>query len=318
MLEVPVAATGSKLARAESIPQKTVLVVDSSPGVNVMLTRVLADEGWNIQRAVDNRTVLSLVRDSPFDLIITGQKTCAKEDVKLLREIRSVRPHVRMIILTDESTPAEVIEAVRAGVFSYFCPPYTRGGLADMVHLAMTQPVWDDGIEIVSATPKWVRLIVRCDLLTADRLVQFLRAGSTLPEGEKEDVIYAFHEILLNAMEHGAHFDPSQYVEVAFLRGRQLMICRVKDPGEGFSLDEIRHAAFNSMPGDLFTHLTVREEQGLRPGGFGVLLAKKLVDEVIYSEKGNDVLLIKHLSSSQEDALTTDTTPQTPRRFGPD
>jgi ActR/RegA family two-component response regulator/anti-sigma regulatory factor (Ser/Thr protein kinase) len=295
-----VASAGSKLVLAEPMSQKTVLVVDSSPWVNTMLTRALTAGGWNIRRAVDNKTVLSLVRDSPFDLIITGQKTREREDVKLLGEIRNVRPHVRMIILTDESTPAEVIDAVRAGVFSYFCPPYTRGALADMVHLAMTQPEWDDGIEIVSATPKWVRLIVRCDLATADRLVQFLRAGSTLPEGEKEDVIYAFHEILLNAMEHGAHFDPSQYVEVVFLRGRQVMICRVKDPGQGFSLEEIRHAAFNSPPGDLFSHIAVREEQGLRSGGFGVMLAKKLVDEVIYSENGNDVLLIKYLTSSQQ------------------
>jgi anti-sigma regulatory factor (Ser/Thr protein kinase) len=33
----------------------------------------------------------------------------------------------------------------------------------------------------------------------------------------------------------------------------------------------------------------------LRPGGFGILLAKKLVDELIYDEKGNDVLLVKYL-----------------------
>jgi anti-sigma regulatory factor (Ser/Thr protein kinase) len=143
-------------------------------------------------------------------------------------------------------------------------------------------------------------------LATADRLVQFLRAGSTLPEGEKEDVIYAFHEILLNAMEHGAHFDPSHYVEVAFLRVRQVMICRVKDPGRGFSLEEIRHAAFNSPPGDLFSHIAVREEQGLRPGGFGVMLAKKLVDEVVYSEDGNDVLLVKYVPSPQQKAVSTD------------
>jgi anti-sigma regulatory factor (Ser/Thr protein kinase) len=42
--------------------------------------------------------------------------------------------------------------------------------------------------------------------------------------------------------------------------------------------------------------MAVREEQGLRPGGFGILLAKKLVDELIYDEKGNDVLLVKYLN----------------------
>jgi DNA-binding response OmpR family regulator len=273
-----------------------------------MLTRVLTAAGWDVRRAVDNKTVLSLVKDGPFDLIITGQKTCGKEDVELLREIRSIRPHVRMIILTDESAPAEVIDAVRAGAFSYFCPPYTQSGLAEMVHLAMTQSDWDDGIEIISATPTWVRLIVRCDLATADRLVQFLRAGSTLPEQEKEQVSVAFQEILLNAMEYGGHFDPSQYVEVGFVRGRRVMICHVRDPGQGFSLNEIRHAALNSPPGDLFSHIAAREEQHIRPGGFGVMLAKKLVDEVIYNENGNDVLLIKYLPPSLRTDVDIETT----------
>ena len=30
-------------------------------------------------------------------------------------------------------------------------------------------------------------------------------------------------------------------------------------------------------------------------GGFGLLIAQKLVDEVIYNDKGNEVLLVKHL-----------------------
>jgi anti-sigma regulatory factor (Ser/Thr protein kinase) len=33
----------------------------------------------------------------------------------------------------------------------------------------------------------------------------------------------------------------------------------------------------------------------MRPGGFGILLAKKLVDELIYNEKGNEVVLVKYL-----------------------
>jgi hypothetical protein len=32
----------------------------------------------------------------------------------------------------------------------------------------------------------------------------------------------------------------------------------------------------------------------MRPGGFGILTAKGIVDELIYSEVGNEVLLIKH------------------------
>ena len=37
-----------------------------------------------------------------------------------------------------------------------------------------------------------------------------------------------------------------------------------------------------------------RTARGMRPGGFGLLIAKRMVDEVIYNEVGNEVLLIKH------------------------
>jgi anti-sigma regulatory factor (Ser/Thr protein kinase) len=96
-------------------------------------------------------------------------------------------------------------------------------------------------------------------------------------------------------MEHGGNFDPSQYVEISFIRARRAVVCRVKDPGQGFSLEELRHAAINSPTDNLLSHVAIREAQGLRPGGFGLLLTKKLVDELIYNEKGNDVLLVKYL-----------------------
>jgi anti-sigma regulatory factor (Ser/Thr protein kinase) len=127
--------------------------------------------------------------------------------------------------------------------------------------------------------------------------MQFLRGAKdpSVPETEREGVATACREILLNAMEHGGHFDASQHVEISVIRARQAVVCRVKDPGQGFSLEELRHAAINSPADDLFSFIPAREAKGLRPGGFGLLQAKKLVDELIYNEKGNDVLLVKYL-----------------------
>jgi anti-sigma regulatory factor (Ser/Thr protein kinase) len=38
-----------------------------------------------------------------------------------------------------------------------------------------------------------------------------------------------------------------------------------------------------------------RAEKGMRPGGFGMLIVRQIVDEVVYNEKGNEVVLIKYL-----------------------
>jgi DNA-binding NarL/FixJ family response regulator/anti-sigma regulatory factor (Ser/Thr protein kinase) len=276
--------------------EKTALLVASGSDVDELLTKVLASEGWSIQRVVDNQHILELARSKPFDLIITGRETRVAEDVELLRKIRAARPHVRLIILTDKFTPGDVISAMREGAFSYFSAPFEASELAEMVRAAMAEPCWDDGIEVLSGTPEWVTLTARCDLATADRLVQFLHGvrDPSIPEAEKDQVIFAFKEILVNAMEHGGHFDPSHHVEISFIRARRAIACRVKDPGMGFSLEELRHAAASS-PDDLFRHTRVRDERGMRPGGFGILLARKLVDELIYNEKGNEVVLVKYL-----------------------
>lgn len=288
----------SSAKTAEALaPRKTILVVDPERKVNHLLNRLVADEGWDVRRSPDNQAALSDMEVCPFDLIITGQKTSGKEDIELLRKIRRIRPHVRMIILTDEGTHDDVLNSLRENAFSYFRAPFDAVPFSDMVRLAMTQPSWDDGIEIISATASWIQLFARCTVGTADRLIQFLRQ-SELPEDDREDVAVAAQEILLNAMEHGGKFNPHQYVEISYLRTSRTVTCRVKDPGEGFSLEELRHAAINSAPGDLFTHMDVREKQGLRPGGFGILLASKHVDDLIYGEHGNDVILIKYLDSS--------------------
>ena len=51
---------------------------------------------------------------------------------------------------------------------------------------------------------------------------------------------------------------------------------------------------------DPLSHLSYREAEGKRPGGFGMLLTAKLVDEVHYNERGNEVFLVKHLDKLRE------------------
>jgi anti-sigma regulatory factor (Ser/Thr protein kinase)/CheY-like chemotaxis protein len=273
------------------------LVVSSSPELDRLLSDIFNQSHWSFEFVPDNKAALERAQAEPFELIVTGERTTGKEDVQLLRRLRLVRPHTRLIILTEEFVPGDVLAAIRERAFSYFARPFSTEKLNEIIHVAMTEPYWDDGIEILSATPHWVRLCVRCDTVTANRLIQFFREASDLPDVETEEVATAFREILLNAMEHGGHFDPSQHVEISYLRTRRMVMCRVKDPGQGFSINELKHAAVTNPPEDPFQHMSVREERGLRPGGFGILMARKLVDELLYNEKGNEVILVKYLDA---------------------
>jgi anti-sigma regulatory factor (Ser/Thr protein kinase)/CheY-like chemotaxis protein len=275
-----------------------VLLIGADAEVESALASILNPEGWRLRKAANNDEAFALAKSCVFDLIITGRHTSGHDDVDFLRRIRCVRPHMRMIILTDDSTPADVIASMREYAFGYLSKGFSLESLSETVQMALDSPAWDDGIEVESATPQWIRLHVRCDRHAADRLLQFMReiADLNLPEDERKDVGIAFREILLNAMEHGGNFDPTQYVEISYVRTGHVVGCRIKDPGQGFSLDEIRHAAVSNPPEDPTAHIAVREAKGMRPGGFGVMLAKHLVDDLIYNEQGNEVLLVKYLT----------------------
>jgi DNA-binding NtrC family response regulator len=120
-------------------------------------TRKLTSEGWAVRRAPDNLAALSLAAANPFDLIMTGTKTRGSEGLELLHEIRSVRPLIRLIILTNEWTPGDVVAAMCEHAFSYFSGPFEHAALIEMVPGAIASPCWDNGIEVVSATPAWVQ-----------------------------------------------------------------------------------------------------------------------------------------------------------------
>ena len=276
------------------------MVIGDDPHVNVMLGRILGQKRWTIDVAADNSVALNLARATRFDLILTCEDTSGKEDVELLSAIRRIHPHTRVIILTAETTSEDVISAMREHAFSYFSAPFSLASLTSIVQQAIEGTCWDDGIEIVSATRDWIRLLVSCDICAAERLMQFFHEIIDLPVPEKEAVALAFRELLMNAIEHGGKFDPHQYVEISYLRTRRAVTCRIKDPGDGFSLDEIPHAAISNPADDPIRHLEFREAQGLRPGGLGVLMATNSIDELFYNEQGNEAVLVKYIDQARQ------------------
>jgi anti-sigma regulatory factor (Ser/Thr protein kinase)/ActR/RegA family two-component response regulator len=276
------------------------LLVDASPETAALVSGTLNAGEWNVESVGSNQAALAAVQSRPFDVVITSEKTCADQDVDLLRKIRRVHPHTRVIILTQTPPAAGLVKAMRESAFSYLTAPFPREQFEDMLRAALQAPPWDDGIELVSATPSWIRLSARCDTTTADRMVHFVTEMSEeLPPAERADLSSAFREMLLNAMEHGGHFDPNQYVEISYLRSNRAVSCRIKDPGPGFSMKEIPHAAIGNPEDSPIAHVEHREAQGLRPGGFGILLSRNLVDELIYNETGNEVILIKYLDKER-------------------
>ena len=280
-------------------PAKSILIVDDDPLVHRMLALVLESHGWHIDSAYDGLDGWERAKVKDYDLILTDVHMPGMNGLDLLQRIHEVRPAAKVMVMTADSTPAHVIFAIRSQAFSYFSKPFVPTAVAEMIAHALDAPSWEDDVEVVSARPEWITLRVRCKIAVADRILQFLRELKVdLPVEEQEDIASAFREMLLNGIEHGGGSDPQKRVQVTYVRTSRAILYHVQDPGRGFSLASLPHAAVSS-PDDPFRHTAVRNELGMRPGGFGILLTGKLVDELIYNEKGNEVLLIKYLPNGK-------------------
>ncbi len=241
---------------------------------------------------------LRIVRERQVDVVVTDPATSIHEDLAVVHELFHARPGLRIVVLAPAATHADLMAALRAHVFACFTPPFDLNEIADMVRSALAVPFWRDGIEVVSSLPHWVTLRVSCHLLTAERLVRFMTTHlSSIPDSERDLLIAAFREMLLNAMEHGAGFNVDKVIEVTAARTARALVYHFRDPGSGFDREDLAHAATSPDPDEVLATALRRAEMGLRPGGFGMLIARQVADELVYNESGNEVLLIKHLGS---------------------
>jgi anti-sigma regulatory factor (Ser/Thr protein kinase)/ActR/RegA family two-component response regulator len=276
-----------------------VLIIGSHAPVSREIGDALCAASLPMEYSAGHADALQRLRVRSFGVVITSADSAIDESLALLEEMRSIRPGVKCIVLAHHSTPDEVIAALRARVFACFTPPFDTHEIAALASSAASDNQWRDDIEILSARPGWVSLRVNCRIITAERLLSFAKELSAqLPEDTKQEIIQALREILLNAMEHGAAFNPEQVVEVTAIRTARTMVFRVRDPGAGFRQESLSHAALANSSTDPTAHIAQREEEGMRAGGYGLLLASGTVDELIYNEIGNEAILIKYLDSN--------------------
>ncbi|MGH9579141.1 MAG: ATP-binding protein, partial [Terriglobales bacterium] len=185
---------------------------------------------------------------------------------------------------------------VREQAHQYVPKPFGARQLQEAVDDALSAGEAGGTIEVVSASPQWVELLVPCAHGVADRVQGFMNVlKADLPDELRQSVGQAFREMLLNAIEWGGQFDPTRKVRVSYLRAQRMLLYRIADPGAGFRIEDLKHAAVGNPPDDPIRHMQEREEKGLRPGGFGILLTRAKVDEVIYNEAHNEVVLVKYL-----------------------
>ncbi|MBV9507760.1 MAG: ATP-binding protein [Acidobacteriia bacterium] len=275
---------------------RRLLLVESDPAIHEQMARLLNRDGQSLQAVDESAEALQFLRATPYDLVFAGKGRNGNDGMSLLRRIYALRPEAKVIV-TGERSSERVMAALRGNAFGYLHEPFSQSHLTEMVQQALESDSWRDDIRVVSGRLEWLTLEIRCKLEAVERATHFVRElAASLDSNACEDVSSAFRELLLNGVEHGGKLNPKKRVRVSMLRGAHAVMVHMRDPGKGFSINEIEHAAVCNPQDSPTRHAEIRAEQGQRPGGFGILMARNLVDELLYNERGNEVFFVKNLT----------------------
>ena len=272
-----------------------ILIAEDERATGHLLRKTLEDAGHGVSLVTDGESALKALRAEPFDLMLLDIWMPKMSGLEVLATMRTESLGTKTIMMTSDGTPETVLRAVREQAYHYVSKPVKPQELLELVKNTLAaKPV--PPVEVISARPDWVELILPCQLEAADRIHGLLAKLLTdLPEETRDNVSYVFIEMLRNAVEWGGGLDPNRKVRVTYMRARRMVLYRIADPGPGFKIEELAHAAVSYPIEEVGESARVRAEKGLRPGGFGILTARALVDELIYNEAHNEVVFVKYL-----------------------
>lgn len=275
-----------------------ILVADDDRTTRFAISSMLKKAGYAVTAVSNGAEALRNIQKTNFALAFLDIWMPELTGLEVLARVRAGESHPKVIIMTSDGTPENVLHAIREQAYEYVSKPFLPKEAVELADRALKQDA-SPPIEVISAKPHWVELLIPCTREAAERIQSFLmNLEADLPRDLRNTIGLAFRELLLNAVEWGGQLDPNRKVRIAHVRSSRMLLYRVADPGPGFSFEGLTHAAVGQPADDPVAHMAVRDQLGIRPGGFGIAMTRSMADELIYNEAQNEVIFVKYLTSA--------------------
>jgi DNA-binding response OmpR family regulator len=271
---------------------RTVLVIDDERDTNEILASLVQARGFEPVQVFSGTQALNAVSERAPDLIlldlmlpdIDGFELCDR--FKRARETNLI-PIVMVTALQDAHHRAA---GVRVGANGYLTKPFTPAQLYKTMDDALA---WHEQ-HLKRGTTGEINFDIRSELTylaQANDMLADLFAHTPLNDRQLKDIKQAVMEMGGNAIEWGHRKNADLVLRITYRIDPKSVTLIIQDQGPGFNPRNLPHAASDDDP---IGHIEIRNELGLREGGFGIMLARGLVDEFRYNHLGNEVTLVKY------------------------
>ena len=116
-----------------------ILVVDDEMIVCESCQRILQEEGYEVECALEGKDAFEKMKRDPFNIVITDLKMPGIDGMEVLRTLRKEYPDTVVIMITGFSTVETAVEAMKLGAFDYIPKPFTPDEVSIIVKKAIEQ-----------------------------------------------------------------------------------------------------------------------------------------------------------------------------------
>ncbi len=118
----------------------TVLVADDDRSIRTVLTQALGRSGYQVRCTGNAATLWRWVEDGEGDLVITDVVMPDENGLDLIPRIKRIRPDLRVIVMSAQSTLMTAVKAAQRGAFEYLPKPFDLKELLAVVGRALQTP----------------------------------------------------------------------------------------------------------------------------------------------------------------------------------
>ena len=233
------------------------------------------------------------------DIVLWNLGRIEDFDFALQGAIVAFFPHADILVAVEDASEEAVVRLLKSGV-TYLCDK--KEG-REAFERSFIQVVGFDrevrsapaGLEVGYRVRNWIEISAPSERKFVESLARFvvLLAGTRLAERKRRSLGFALRELGQNAIEWGNAFDPSKRLHLSFCILEDRILVKLEDEGEGFDPDSLPDVC-----ADPLQNIVWRRRRNKRVGGYGLAIVRGLMDEVIFNEKGNAVVLVLSLCES--------------------
>src|SRR3990167_1539928 len=107
-----------------------VLVVDDEKNIVIVLSAILEKRGFRVEGFTEPKRALEALASQAFDTVVTDLFMPEIDGITFLREVKSLREDLPVIVITAFGAVETAVDAMRSGAFDYVTKPFEQSEIA--------------------------------------------------------------------------------------------------------------------------------------------------------------------------------------------